>query len=94
VQIVGKNSVESRLWERKGTCIELSYDVTNENHLSFGVKWKTTFIIFGLLSSFLCRSTSVRMSHPMIWFVRMFHSFDVVHSVKGARGYRCKKILR
>jgi len=40
VQIVGKNSVESHLSEWKGTCIELSYDVTSENYLSFGVNGK------------------------------------------------------
>jgi len=40
VQIVSKNSVESHLWEWKGTCIELSYDVINENYLSFDVNGK------------------------------------------------------
>jgi len=37
VQIVGKNSVKSHLPEWKETCIEKSYDVTNDNYLSFGV---------------------------------------------------------
>jgi len=33
VQIVGKNSVDSHLPDVKGTCTQLSYDVTSENYL-------------------------------------------------------------
>jgi len=40
VEIIGKNSVEPHLSEWKGTCIELSYDVINENYSSFYVNGK------------------------------------------------------
>ena len=44
MQIVGKNSVESHLSEWKGTCIQLSYDVTNENYLNFDVNGKQLYM--------------------------------------------------
>jgi len=37
VQIVDKNSVESRFSEEKEMCIELSYDIINKNYLSFDI---------------------------------------------------------
>jgi len=55
VQIVGKNSVESHLWEWKGTWIELSYVmccyvyITNENYLSFRKQLLSVWLLCDIL---------------------------------------------